>query len=477
MSDATRATDSASAAANAAADAATAAVDPNGPAATPAVPVHWHRRVLTLAFPIVLANLTQPILGAVDTAVAGHLDSASYLGGVALGGLFFSFVFWGFGFLRMGTTGLVAQAHGAGHDAQLRNTVLRALLMAAAIGAAVLALQLPLIDYALRLIGGSDAVQRHARIYCHARIWAAPLALGNYVVLGWMLGTQRVRLALLSQVFINSVNIVAVLLYVYAFHWGVAGIGAATATADALGFVLGAALLWHGRPRGLPPVNRAALFDATALKRLVVLNRDIFIRTLCVLSTFGWFAHLGARQGDATLAANALLLNFQTFMAYGLDGFAHAAEALVGAAIGARNRHAFVQAVKVTALWSAIGALGFSLVYWGAGSWIIGRLTDQVAVCAVADTYLPWAALSPVISVWGFLLDGVFIGATRTAELMKSMMMSMVVFVAVSWALLALYGNHGLWAAMMVFMAVRGVTLARYLPGVVRGIAGPAAAA
>ncbi|MEX3811951.1 MATE family efflux transporter [Paraburkholderia sp. BR13439] len=440
-------------------------------ASAPALPVRWHRRVLALAFPIVLANLTQPILGAVDTAVAGHLDSASYLGGVALGGLFFNFVFWGFGFLRMGTTGLVAQAHGAGHGDELRNSVVRALLMAAAIGALVLLVQQPLIDYALRAIGGSDAVQRHAQAYCHARIWAAPLALGNYVVLGWLLGTQRVRLALLSQVFINSVNIVAVLLYVYAFHWGVAGIGAATATADALGFVLGLALLWHGRPRGLPALNRAALFDAAALKRLVVLNRDIFVRTLCLLSSFGWFAHLGARQGDATLAANALLLNFQTFMAYGLDGFAHAAEALVGAAIGARDRHAFAQAVKVTALWSALGAIGFSFVYWGAGAWIIERLTDQAAVRAAAETYLPWAALSPVISVWGFLLDGVFIGATRTRELMMAMVVSLVVFVAASWALLAWHGNHGLWIALLIFMATRGATLARYLPGVSRRIA------
>jgi MATE family multidrug resistance protein len=440
-------------------------------ASTPALPVRWHRRVLGLAFPIVLANLTQPILGAVDTAVAGHLDGASYLGGVALGGLFFNFVFWGFGFLRMGTTGLVAQAHGAGQSDELRNSVVRALLMAAAIGALVLLVQQPLIDYALRAIGASDAVQRHAQIYCHARIWAAPLALGNYVVLGWLLGTQRVRLALLSQVFINSVNIVAVLLYVYAFHWGVAGIGAATATADALGFALGLALLWHGGPRGLPALNRAALFDATALKRLVALNRDIFVRTLCLLSSFGWFAHLGARQGDATLAANALLLNFQTFMAYGLDGFAHAAEALVGAAIGARDRHAFAQAVKVTALWSALGAIGFSLVYWGAGAWIIERLTDQAAVRAAAETYLPWAALSPVISVWGFLLDGVFIGATRTRELMLAMVVSLAVFVAASSALLALHGNHGLWIALLIFMATRGAALARYLPAVSRGIA------
>ncbi|WGS51841.1 MATE family efflux transporter [Paraburkholderia sp. D15] len=441
-------------------------------APAPAVPVRWHRRVLTLAFPIVLANLTQPILGAVDTAVAGHLDDASYLGGVALGGLFFSFVFWGFGFLRMGTTGLVAQAHGADDRAALRDNVVRALLLAAAIGAVVLTLQAPLIDYALRALGGSDAVQQHARIYCHARIWAAPLALANYVVLGWLLGTQQVRLALLSQVFINSVNIGAVLLYVYGFGWGVAGIGAATATADALGFVLGAALLWHGRPRGVPALHRATLSDPAALKRLIVLNRDIFVRTLCLLTSFGWFAHLGAGQGDATLAANALLLNFQTFMAYGLDGFAHAAEALVGAAIGARDRHALAQAIKVTALWSALGALGFSLVYWGAGGWIVERLTDQATVRAAAEAYLPWAMLLPMVSVWGFLLDGVFIGATRTRELMVSMMTSFAVFVAASWMLLGLYGNHGLWAAMLVFMAARGVTLARYLPTMMRSAAG-----
>lgn len=462
--------------------AAEPAVDPSitpiDPAAehatTAALPVRWHRRVLTLAFPIVLANLTQPILGAVDTAVAGHLDGSSYLGGVALGGLFFNFVFWGFGFLRMGTTGLVAQSHGAGDHAGLRDNVVRALLLAAALGALVLLLQAPLIDYTLRAIGGSDAVQRHAQRYCHARIWAAPLALGNYVVLGWLLGTQRVRLALLSQVFINSVNIGAVLLFVYGFDWGVAGIGAATATADALGFVLGAALLWHGRPRGLPAPSRAALLDGVALKRLVVLNRDIFVRTLCLLGSFGWFAHLGARQGDTMLAANALLLNFQTFMAYGLDGFAHAAEALVGAAIGARERDALRHAIRVTALWSALGALGFSLVYWSAGARIIDALTDQAAVRAAAHTFLPWAALSPVISVWGFLFDGVFIGATRTRELMQSMALSFALFVAASWTLLTLYGNHGLWAAMLLFMAARGATLARFLPRVVRSV--PAAA-
>lgn len=221
--------------------------------------MRWHRRVLTLALPIVLANLTQPILGAVDTAVAGHLDGPQYLGGVALGGLVFSFVFWGFGFLRMGTTGLVAQAFGARDAVALRASLLRALMLALAIGVAVLVLQAPIVRYALVALGGSAAVQQTASTYCHARIWAAPFALANYVVLGYLLGCQRVRLALVVQVFINAMNVVAVLLSVYRFGWGIAGIGAATAFADFCGFALGVALLWRLRERGLAPLGVRAL--------------------------------------------------------------------------------------------------------------------------------------------------------------------------------------------------------------------------
>ncbi|MDR5775162.1 MULTISPECIES: MATE family efflux transporter [unclassified Caballeronia] len=433
-----------------------------------AVPVHWHKRVLTLAFPIVLANLTQPILGAVDTAVAGHLDGPQYIGGVALGGLVFSFVFWSFGFLRMGTTGLVAQAFGADDALALRASVLRAMLLALFIGMAVLALQVPIIRYALAALGGSAAVQSTASAYCHARIWAAPFALGNYVVLGMLLGCQRVRLALVTQVFINVVNVVAVLLFVYRFGWGISGIGAATAAADFFGFALGLAILWRLRPHGLPALALRALLDARAMKRLVALNRDIFIRTLCLLGSYGWFAHMGARQGDAILAANAVLLNFQTFMAFGLDGFAHAAEALVGAATGARDRHAFRQAVKVTMLWSAIGAAGFSLVYWLAGEWIIGQLTDQRDVRAAALRFLPWAVVMPLASVISFQLDGVFIGATRTRELMVSTAVSLGIFLFAAWLLNGWFGNHGLWLALAILMIARAITLLVQLPAIER---------
>lgn len=430
----------------------------------------WHRRVLMLAIPIVLANLTQPILGAVDTAVAGHLGSAADLGGVALGGLFFNFVFWGFGFLRMGTTGLVAQAFGARNSDALRADIVRALLLAIAIGSVILVVQAPLIRHAIQLIGGSDAVQDNARIYCRARILSAPFALGNYVVLGYLLGAQRPRIALLTQVLINAVNVVAVVTYVYAFGWGLAGIGAATATADAIGFAFGMAVLWHVRPRGLPPLTWRLVSDRMALKKLVGMNRDIFLRTILLLSAFAWFAHVGARQGDTILAANALLLNFQTFMAYGLDGFAHATEALVGAAIGAGNRAAFREAVKVNLVWSALGALGFALVYECSGTRIIHGLTDQPAVRAAAQTFLPWVAMLPLASVGGFLLDGVFIGATRTRELMQTMAISWAVFFCASWVLVDVWGNHGLWLALLIFMGARGLALLSFLPRITDAI-------
>ena len=439
------------------------------PSVAPPSPAQWHRRVLTLAFPIVLANLTQPVLSAVDTAVAGHLPGPEYIGGVALGGVFFNFVFWGFGFLRMGTTGLVSQAHGASDARALRASVVRALLLALAIGAVLLVVQAPAIRITLALLGASESVTRMAEVYCHARIWSAPFALANYVVLGTLLGRQQVRRALLLQVFINTVNMAAVLGLVLGAGLGVGGIGAATALADMAGFALGMLLLWLQRPRDLPPLTRAELLARDAWRRLMGLNTDIFLRTLCLLGAFGWFAHAGAQQGDVVLAANALLLNFLTFMAYGLDGFAHAAEALVGSALGARDRQALRMAIRVSTFWSVLGAGMFSAVYALAGAAIIGVLTDQSAVREAARHYLIWAALLPVVSVWGFQFDGVFIGATRTRELLVTMAVAAAAFWGLSVTLQPLWGNHGLWLAMLGFMGLRGGMLGALLPRVWRG--------
>ncbi|MGB8843193.1 MAG: MATE family efflux transporter [Aliidongia sp.] len=422
-----------------------------------------HRRLLALAVPIVLANLTQPVLSAVDTAVAGHLPGPEALGGVALGGLFFNFVLWGFGFLRMGTTGLAAQAVGAGDRRALRAMLLRALSLAAAIGIVLLVLRTPLISLALDLLGGSDAVHDKAARYCNARIWSAPASLGNYVVLGYLLGRQRVRLGLLLQITINLVNMALAIIFVFGLGWGVAGIGAATAGADWAGFALGAAVLWRMRHRNLPAARWGEILERHALLRLLAVNRDIFVRTLCLVASFGWFAHLGAQLGDTVLAANAVLLNFQTFMAFGLDGFAHAAEMLVGTAIGARDALALHRAIRLSLIWAFGCALVFSLFYLLFGTAIIALLTDQPAIRATAALYLPWAILSPVISVWGFQLDGIYIGAVRTRALRDSMVIAAAGFVAATMLLEPIFANHGLWAALIILMLLRGATLGRGL--------------
>ncbi|MFT4103926.1 MAG: MATE family efflux transporter [Burkholderiaceae bacterium] len=443
------------------------------PGSTPAA--RWRWRVLRLAWPIVLANLTVPILSAVDTAIAGHLGQPAALGAVALGGLIFNFVFWGFGFLRMGTTALTARAHGAGDGLGLRASLLRGLAIALLIGVLLLVLRGPLVSAALDLLGGGPVVQQLARDYTYARLWSAPLALGNFVLLGYLLGVQHVRVGLALQLLINVVNVVAVLVFVHALDLGVPGIGLATALADVVGFIAGAAWVWSRRLRSLPPVDwRRDIADPRALRRLMAMNGNLFVRTMCVLAAFAWFTRAGARQGDAVLAANAVLLNFQTFASYALDGFAHAAETLVGAAVGARHREALRWAIRTTMGWSVVGALGFCLVYAIGGPTIVRLLTNQPGVVALALVYLPWAVILPLVSAAGFQLDGVFIGAMRTRELMLAMAVCLAGFIVLALGLQGLFGNHGLWAAFTAFMTARGVTLWMLLPHVDETIEGEA---
>jgi multidrug resistance protein, MATE family len=424
----------------------------------------WHRRIATLAVPIVLANLSVPLLSAVDTAVAGHLPDQASLGGVALGGLFFNATIWGLGFLRMATTGLVAQALGAGDAAQMRLAQLRGLLLAVLLGLVVLVLRGPLIGGALHLLGGSTEVTAAARAYCDARIWSVPAALANTVVLGYLLGAQRAKLGFGLQLVLNFLNMALAIGLVYGLGRGVGGIGAATAMADGLGLLLGLAVLWRLRPRGLPPLAIASLWERGPLVRLFAINRDIFLRTACLVGVMSLFARLGAGLGDTVLAGNAVLLNFQTFTSFGLDGFAYAAEALVGLAVGARDRAALRIASRISMLWAVAGAAGFSLVYLAAGPWLIDGLTNQAPVREQALAYLPWAIALPVVSVWGFQFDGIFIGATRAADLRNGMIISLAVFLAAAYALMPILGNHGLWGAYALFMAIRGICLAWLYP-------------
>lgn len=429
---------------------------------SPTDSVSW-RHVLFLAIPIILANLTQPLMSAVDTAVAGHLPGAHHLAGVALGSLFFNLVFWGFGFLRMGTTGVVAQYFGAGNPGAVLLTVGRGVLIAVTIGLLIVLLQRPLIAVGLGLLGASQEAGEQARLYAEGRIWAAPFALMNYVILGWLLGCQRVRIALAIQILINVVNIAAVLGFVYGFGWGVSGIGRATAIADFSGTAVGALLLWRSYRSQIRGIRWTELIEASAIRRLVQINTHIFIRTICLLGTMAWFTHLGAKQGDAVLAANAILLNFLSFTSYGLDGFAHAAETLAGAAVGQRNAKRLARVIRVCMGWGLIGSLLYMLAYGAFGMELIRLLTDQAEIATMADRYLVWATLAPLVSMPAYLYDGVYMGATRTRPLMLIMVCCSLAFLALSMLLLPRLGNHGLWLSFVIFNGLRGIGLAATL--------------
>lgn len=431
---------------------------------------YWYRRVFLLAIPLIFSNLTQPLLSTVDTVLSGHLPGAAALGGVAVGGIFFNTIYWTFGFLRMTTTGLVAQAHGARRHDELRVHFLRALASAAAIGALILILQAPIIAIAVRVLGASNTVAQNARLYCHIRIWSAPAALANYVILGYLLGRQRARTALALQAMVNVVNVAVALFLVLRLHWGVAGVATATMTADWAGCLLGLALAHNAlhRQSGEHRMTWRELLDGPSLRHLFALNRDIFLRTLSLVAAYAWFTRAGAREGDATLAANAVLMNMFFIVAYGLDGFANATEALVGESIGARKLDNYRAVLRASTASAFIVAVLASLVYLAGGSHLIGLFTNIEAVRVLSVRFLPWIVALPVLSVWCFQFDGVFIGATRARELRDSMVISFVVYLVLAIVFQRVLGNHGLWCAFSLWMVVRGITLATRLPHVER---------
>ena len=315
-----------------------------------------------------------------------------------------------------------------------------------------------------------DKVETLAHSYFDIRVFAAPAALANYAVLGWLLGLQRAKSALMLQIFMNGVNIVLDLWFVLGLGWGVEGVALATAISEyaaaGLGIVLALRVL--GQIGGQWSLDR--LIDPLQLKRLFVVNGDIFVRTLCLVTAFAYFTSRGASMGDTLLAANAILMNFQMIVGYALDGFAFAAEALIGAAIGAGDRDKLRQAVRTSTLWAGLFAVLFSLAYWVAGSLIIAAMTDIGTVRKTAETFLIWAVFSPLVSVWSFQLDGIFIGATRTRAMRNGMAVSLAGFLLSVWIMVPLWGNHGLWAAFYVYMILRAVTLYVRYPALVRSV-------
>ena len=429
-----------------------------------------HRRVWLIAGPIIISNISVPMLGAVDTAVIGHLPDPKYLGGVAIGAMVFTFIYWGFGFLRMGTGGLTAQAFGARDADEVRACLARAAVIGIPVALILIALQLPIATAAFSILEASPDVEALAQEYFFVRIWGAPATLMNFALLGWFIGCQNTKAALWHQLSLNGVNIVLDLVFVLGFGWGVTGVAAATAIADGVAVVIGLFLALPILRKLGGGFVRAKILEASEIRRTIALNVDIFIRTICLVLAFAYFTAQGAAFGNVVLAANAVLLNFQTFMAHALDGLAHSAEALGGEAIGARDRKAFRDAVRVSVFWGMVVAVGFTLVYLIAGPFIIDVLTGIETVRETSREYLVWSVAMPLIAVCPFLLDGIFLGGTRGATMRNAMIVSLLIYLACCYTLVPLWGNDGLWASLAIFMGARGLTLGVRYPALARSV-------
>ncbi|WP_333828343.1 MATE family efflux transporter [Pararhodobacter sp.] len=417
-----------------------------------------NRRVLRIALPIVLANVTVPLIGLVDTAVVGQLGQAAPIGAVGLGAVILAAVYWIFGFLRMGTTGLTAQAFGAGDIAETGAILKRGLLIAGAVGLTLIALQTHFLWGAFRLAPASDAVEDLTRSYLAIRIYGAPATIALYALTGWLIALERTRGVLVVQLVINLINVSLDLVFVLGLDWGVEGVAAASLVAEYTGLALA---LWLCRSAFTGPKGR--VFDGPQLRRMASVNGDIMLRSVLLQGSITSFVFLAAGKGDVTLAANQILLQFLEVMAYLLDGFAFSAETLVGQAVGARRVAALRRTVRLTGAWGLGGAVLMAALFAATGPMVIDVMTTAPEVREAARLYLPWVVAAPMISIAGWMLDGVFIGATRTRDMLRAMLISVAFYALALWVFRG-WDNHGLWAAYMVLNATRGVTMALFYP-------------
>jgi len=414
-----------------------------------------HYRILALALPMTLSHVTTPLLGLVDATVIGRLGEAHLLGAVALGAVIFDFVFWSFGSLRMATAGLTAQATGAGNRHEIDVTLARAFLVAAATGLLLILLQWPIAAIAFSMAGASQAVTEALSTYFFIRIWAAPFTLANYVILGSTLGRGRTDLGLLLQVAINVANIVLTMGLVLGFGLGIAGAAIGTALAEVLGVGLGIAVL---RRLGSNPlaVTWPEVLNRAAMVQTLAMNRDIMIRNVALILAFSIFSALGARTGDVTLAANAVLYNMFLIGGYFLDGFATAAETLCGQSIGARDERGFRRAIGLSLGWSLGFGLAVSAIFLVGGGLFIDFVSTNPEVRAYAREYLAFAALTPLVGAAAFAFDGIYTGATWTRSMRDLMVIAFLIYAAILLAAGGL-GNTALWIALLAFLGARGI--------------------
>lgn len=424
-----------------------------------------NKQILRLAIPNVISNLSVPLLGVVDTAVVGRLEHIYYLGAIAVGSIIFDFIFWGFGFLRMGTTGLVAQAFGAGNERGIRITLIRVLTVAFSSGIIIILLQIPIIELSLYLINATPEVEEFTRLYYHIRIFAAPATLLLFAFNGWFIGMQNSTYPMMIVIFLNILNIILNLTFVFQFNMTVDGV----ATGSLISSYCAAALAYflYRKKYGKAKIEWAFsdLLVPEEVKKFFSVNRDIVIRTLCLIFSYAFFTAKSAEMGNTILAANTILLQMWYISSYGTDGFAYAAESLVGRFKGAGDYKQLKQAVISNMWWGlGLGAM-MTVVYAIYHQEIISLFTDKPEVIETAMVVVIWLILAPIINSVCFIWDGVYIGATATSAMRNSMLIATLFFFVPVYFISEPYaGIHALWMAMTAFMVARGIVLTLYAP-------------
>lgn len=417
-----------------------------------------NRKILKLAIPNIVSNITIPLLGLVDLALMGHLGSEVYIGAIALGGVIFNFIYWGFSFLRMSTSGFTAQALGKKNLAEAVTILVRALLVTFIISLFILILQSPIAWLSFKIIGGSSEVEFFANQYFRIRVWAAPAALGLFVFSGWFLGMQNARYPMIVAILVNVVNILLSIFFVFVLNMKSEGVALGTAISQYVGIAIAFLLFFKKYNYLIPKISKVQIFDLKILTTFFKVNSDIFIRTLCIIMVFTFFTSKSAGINDTILAVNSLLLQLLLFFSFFIDGFAFAGEALVGKYVGERNISKLKTTIRLLFYWGAGLALAFTLIYWPGVNIILKLLTSQAEIITNAQPYLIWVILIPVSSFSSFIWDGIYIGATASRTMRNTLIGStFLVFAPVYFFLNASLGNHALWLGMLLFMFSRGI--------------------
>lgn len=427
-----------------------------------------HKSVLGLAWPMILSNISVPLLGIVDTAILGHLPSPVYLSAVALGASLLSMIFWSFGFLRMGTTSLTAQAFGQKNHEEVETLLVRSLQLALAVGVLLALFRTPIINFAITLMQPSDITFELANRYGQIRMLSAPLVLANVVILGWFIGRQNTRVPLVLLVATNLANLILDVVFIWGLKLNSDGAALATVCADSIGFMLGLFFVTRSLPNWKLGLGRHLRLRWTAFKPLLLINQHLFVRTLCLLTSLIFFNAQGAQMGDITLASNAIIFQLLMICSYGLDGIAHASEALIGNSVGAKQAQKTRQYIITTGIWSLVIATAMTVVFGVSKHWLIPLFTNIAAIEETLNIYYSWIIALPLICVWGYWLDGVFIGAGETKTMQKTMLFSVALVFFPVWFVTQKYGNHGLWLAFSLFSLSRGASLALYLPSLIK---------